>query len=87
MTTLGIQPNGADVRRMNGKDETANAYVRYFSTLLRALTVPGAPNISAPMGATVMFQKIVHDGLVGHSFLSAHVVTFDITHGEMIFGQ
>ena len=87
MNALGIDPNGANVKRVEGKDETANAYRRYFAELPRALTIPDAENISAPAGATVMFQKIIHDGLVGHSFLSAHTVTFDVAHAEMIFGR
>jgi hypothetical protein len=87
MAPLGIPTIGPNVRVVGGKDETANEFVRYFSILPRALSVPSAPNISAPTGATVMFQKIIHDGLVGHSFLSAHTVTFDVANGEMIFGD
>jgi hypothetical protein len=33
----------------------------------------------------MMFQRIIHDGLVGHDFLNAHSTTFDLAHGAMIF--
>jgi hypothetical protein len=87
MKELGIPTIGPNVKIVDGKDETSNEYVRYFSKLPRALAVPGAANVSAPAEATVMFQKIIHDGLVGHSFLSAHTaITFDVANGIMIFG-
>jgi hypothetical protein len=40
-----------------------------------------------PKEASVMFQKIIHDGLLGQEFLRAHVVTFDIPRASMIFGR
>lgn len=87
MAALGIDPNAPTTRRVDGKDETANAYVRYFSKLPRALGVANAPTINAAAGKTVMFQRIIHDGLVGHDFLSSHVVTFDLRNAEMTFGE
>jgi len=32
-----------------------------------------------------MFQKIIHDGLVGDSFLRNFAVTYDVANARMIF--
>jgi hypothetical protein len=34
---------------------------------------------------SVMFQKIIYDGLVGHYFLREFRVTYDLPRKEMIF--
>lgn len=87
MSTLGIRPDGEGVRRVEDSDETDHPYVRYFASLPRDLPIPGAAGIIVPAHATVMFQSIIHDGLVGHEFLSAHTVTFDLPRAEMIFSR
>ncbi len=86
MKMLEIDPTGAGVRRVTGRDETAHEYVRWFTKLANAARVPGTSTIGVPAGATVMFQKIIHDGLVGHAFLSAHTTTYDLRRSQMIFG-
>jgi hypothetical protein len=85
MMTLGIDPAGNGVRKVEGHDETDQPFVRHFTALPRSLHVPGLAGVGVEAGKTVMFQRIVHDGLVGHDFLSAHTTTFDVPHGEMIF--
>jgi hypothetical protein len=87
MATLGIAPHGPGVKRVEGHDETEQPYIRYFATLPSAASLVGASGITVPSGSTVMFQKIIHDGLVGHTFLSAHSTTFDVAHRKMIFGK
>jgi hypothetical protein len=34
-----------------------------------------------------MFQKAIHDGLVGHAFSSTHVVTSDVSRSQTIFAR
>lgn len=87
MTTLGIDPDGPNIERKDGSDETGAAYVRRYAKLPKAVHVPSEQAIGAPEGTTVMFQKIIHDGLIGQQFLKAHVVTFDLPRGAMIFGR
>jgi Aspartyl protease len=87
MAPLGIAPSGPGVKRFEGRDETAQPYFGYFATLPGVAEVVGANRVTVPQGSTVMFQKIIHDGLVGHTFLSAHTTTFDVPHRKMIFGD
>jgi hypothetical protein len=87
MATLGIDPSGEGVKRIEGKDETDHPYVRFFASLPRAVAVVEAPSVTAPAGAQVMFQTIIHDGLVGQESLRRTAVTFDIPRSSMIFGQ
>lgn len=85
MEPLGIAADGPGVKRVDGKDETEHGYTRWFTSMPRAAKVPSTQGVGVPTGATVMFQKIIYDGLVGHTFLSAHVTTYDLAHGQMIF--
>lgn len=85
MSTLAIDPDGPGVERQLGKDETGNAYVRRYAKLPRAIPAAHAPAITVRAGRTVMFQKIVHDGLVGQEFLKEHVVTFDLRASTLTF--
>ncbi len=88
MAPLGIDPAATGVKRVEGTDETGHAYVRTYTTLPRAVRVPsphGAPSVTAPAGSGVMFQRIIHDGLVGQRFLRPSAVTFDLVGGAMIF--
>ncbi|HEX7667837.1 MAG TPA: hypothetical protein VF407_25095, partial [Polyangiaceae bacterium] len=87
MSVLGIDPNAASTRKVEGHDETDNPYTRYNAALPRSLPVPTTPNVEATTGSAVVFQKIIHDGLVGHVFLSAHTVTFDVPDAQMIFAR
>jgi hypothetical protein len=87
MASLGIEPGGAGVKQVEGHDETGQAYVRFFASLPRAVNVAGAPTVRAPAGSKVMFQRIIHDGLVGQDFLRQTAVTFDIEHAAMIFAR
>lgn len=85
MKPLGIDPSAPEVKKVEGHDETDHAYTRYFTLLPRPLHLRGLPEVGVPAQKTVMFQRIIHDGLVGHDFLSTHTVTFDVPHGEMVF--
>ena len=85
MSKLGLKPDGASVKRVDGTDETGHSYVRFFAALPHAARVVGATDVEVPANSTVMFQRIIHDGLVGHAFLSAHNTTFDLAHAMMIF--
>jgi hypothetical protein len=86
MMTLGIAKDAAGVKQVDGQDETEHGYTRWFTSMPRPARVPGTLRVGVSAGATVMFQKIIHDGLVGHAFLSGHVTTYDLARGQMIFG-
>jgi len=87
MATLAISPDGPSVERKEGRDETGALYVRRYAKLPREVHVPSAPALVVPKESTVMFQKIIHDGLIGQEFLRTRAVTFDIPGAAMIFGR
>lgn len=82
---VGVELEDPSVRRVEGRDETGHRYVRRFTRLPGTIHVAGAPSIrqSEP---EVMFQRIIHDGLLGHAFLREFVVTYDVPGERMIFG-
>lgn len=84
MQSLGIQVTAKDVRKTQGTDETGHAFNRYFTTLAGNTYLPDHPEMKIP-SISVMFQKIIYDGLVGHFFLREFTVTYDLKHSQMIF--
>ncbi|HEY2777623.1 MAG TPA: hypothetical protein VGI77_06935 [Gaiellaceae bacterium] len=64
-------------RRVEGTDETGNAYTRRFTTLPGRVHPSAAPELGQD-DPEVMFQRIIYDGLVGAAFLRRFVVTFDV---------
>lgn len=87
LSVLGLDPNGPSIQRKEGRDETGAPYVRRYAKLPRAVHVPSAPAIGVGQDRSVMFQKIIHDGLIGQEFLREHVITFDIAGANLIFGR
>jgi len=81
---LGVDLDDPAVRKVEGRDETGHDYVRHFTALSGVVRVPTAPEL-AQRDPGVMFQKIVYDGLVGHSFLRNFAVTFDLPNERLIF--
>lgn len=82
----GALLTGPDVRVVDGTDETGHAYRRTFTRLGGAIHPTGAPHL-AQRDPEVMFQRIIHDGLVGDAFLRDYVVTYDVPGARMIFGN
>lgn len=84
-SALGIDLEGADVRRQVGEDETAHAYTRYFTTL-EGLSFGAAPAMPRTQ-LRVMFQEIIHDGLIGTDVMSSFVMTFDVARSRVILAE
>jgi hypothetical protein len=82
--SLGVDLDG--VRRVDGTDESGGAYSRYFTTLRGTIHPDGAP-AAAQHGPNVMFQAIIHDGLVGHAFLQRFDVTYDLPRSRILLGR
>jgi Aspartyl protease len=83
---LRIDLGGAAVRTVHGRDETGQDYARHFTTLRGVVRVPTAPSL-AQRDPDVMFQRIIYDGLVGHSFLRNFAVTYDLPNERLLFAQ
>ncbi len=84
MKSLNIR--NAKIKRVVGKDETGHSFIRYFTELPGNICLKDAPSISQKK-PDVMFQKIIHDGLIGNSFLKQFTVTYDLAHSQMIFSN
>ena len=72
----------SDVRRVEGTDETGHRYTRLFTTLRGRVHPTAAPGLGQDE-PDVMFQSIIHDGLVGDAFLRRFAVTFDVADGSL----
>lgn len=72
------------IRKVLGQDETGHEYARYFTTLPGDISLTAAPTFRQH-DPQVMFQKIIHDGLVGDQFLRNFVTTYDLAQSRMIF--
>ncbi len=80
---VGVDLAGTGVRHVEGTDETGNPYVRSFTRLEGSIHPTLAPELALPK-PDVMFQRIIHDGLVGDAFLRNFLVTWDIPASRMI---
>lgn len=78
----GLGIDLSTVRTQQGQDETGHAYTRYFTTL-DTLSLVDAPESTRPT-LRVMFQEIIHDGLIGTDYLSSFIATFDVAHARVI---
>jgi hypothetical protein len=72
-----------EVRRVDGTDETGNRYTRRFASLRGRIHPTAAPTLGQDDPA-VMFQRIIHDGLVGDAFLRRFRVTFDLPRASLV---
>jgi hypothetical protein len=82
----GVQLDATDARQEEGVDETGNPYLRTFTRLKGSIQPAGAPDL-AHNNPDVMFQRIIHDGLLGHAYLSRYTVTWDIPTSEIRLQQ
>jgi hypothetical protein len=82
----GVDLTGPSVRRVEGRDETGHSFARYFTTLRGDLSLAAAPQLRQA-DPDVMFQEIIHDGLIGDRFLRNFVVTYDLPRSRMIFAR
>ncbi|MGH3170151.1 MAG: hypothetical protein ACRDN0_30250, partial [Trebonia sp.] len=79
-----IDLEAGTTRKLVGQDETGHEYARYYATLRGDISLTAAPAFRQ-RDPQVMFQKIIHEGLVGDGFLRNFVTTFDLARSRMIF--
>ncbi|MBN9415558.1 MAG: aspartyl protease family protein [Candidatus Eremiobacteraeota bacterium] len=83
MPALGIPDQGDGIRVVREKDETDYSFTRWFTRLRGNVRLNGEAKLEQ-RGERVMFQQIIHDGLIGDDFLKHYIVTFDLSHSRMI---
>lgn len=86
MNKLNISQTDPKVKRKDAKDETGHSYARFFTTLNGPVHLLGAEDMKLE-SPSVMFQKIIYDGLVGFYFLREFDVTYDLRSSQMIFNR
>lgn len=85
MARLGVAADATTTKRIDGTDETGHSYARHFATIAGSIAPTAAPQMKQE-GPRVMFQRIIHDGLIGRSFLQGFAVTFDLPRSRLILG-
>jgi hypothetical protein len=80
----GINLAAEGTRKLLGQDETGHEYTRYFTTLPGDISLTPAPAFRQHH-PQVWFQEIIHDGLIGDTFLKNFVTTYDLAGSRMIF--
>jgi len=85
MAECGVEIDGPGVTARAGVDETGHSYVRYDATLAGDVHLEAAPE-TAHRSPRVIFQEIIHDGLVGSEYLYRYRFSFDLAGGRMILG-
>ena len=81
---LGVKT--ANLKKVEGKDETGHSYLRYFGEIPGPMALSKAPELEQKK-FKIMFQKIIYDGLIGQSFLRNFIVTFDLPRSRLIFSK
>jgi hypothetical protein len=84
MTALGVLPGGASVRSAEGEDETGFRFVRHFARVEGEVRLKGTTSVRQ-RNPSVMFQRIIYDGLLGDDFLRRFNVTFDLARARIGF--
>lgn len=78
----GVDLDANELHREEGVDETGNQYTRTFTRLQGPIHPADTPGL-AQHDPDVMFQQIIHDGLIGHAYLSSFIVTWDIPNSQI----
>jgi hypothetical protein len=86
MVECGVATDDPAVTARTGVDETGHSYVRYDTTLGGAVHLAAAPE-TVQEAPRVMFQEIIHDGLVGTDFLYRYRFSFDLAGARMVLGR
>ncbi len=81
---LGVHLGTPSVRTVEGEDETGYHYARHFTEVAGTFRLNGTAAI-VQTNPAVMFQRIIHDGLLGDAFLRRFRVTFDLGRSRIGF--
>lgn len=84
LSLLGIPKSAPQVKVVTGSDETGFTYERYFAAEPVVIGV-AAGDATYARPVRTMFQRIIHDGLIGDAYLKHFIVTFDLPRRELIW--
>ncbi|WP_371400727.1 retropepsin-like domain-containing protein [Kribbella sp. NBC_00662] len=81
----GVDLADPKVSMRTGTDETGYEWQRHWATIAGSVHLAAAPQ-TAQAAPRIMFQDIIHDGLVGTGYLERYRMTFDITGARLVLG-
>jgi hypothetical protein len=76
----------AGVSTTTGTDETGHNWTRHSATIAGEVHLAAAPG-TAHSAPRVVFQDIIHDGLVGADYLYRYRTTIDISGARLILSR
>ena len=85
MAECGVEVGGDGVTAREGVDETGHTYVRYDATLAGGVHLAAAP-ATEQTDPRVIFQEIIHDGLIGAEYLYRYRFSFDLAGERLVLG-
>lgn len=86
MKQLKVDHKAKNVRVEKQNDETGHSYIRYFSDIAGPIAPTAAPELKQE-NLSVMFQKIIYDGLIGNDFMKRFTVTYDLPNSRIILNK
>jgi hypothetical protein len=86
MSDCGVQRGDPGVTMKSGTDETGYEWTRHWVSIPGSVHLAAAPETAQP-APRVQFQDIIHDGLIGASYLERCLTTFDVSGERLILGD
>lgn len=86
MPDCQVASNDRRIDELQGIDETGQSFTRRFITIDGSVQVPGEP-LTTQRAPRVMFQQIIHDGLIGTEFLDRFCYSFDVPREQLVLAQ
>lgn len=71
------------IDEVQGTDETGQSFTRRFITIDGSVQIPGEA-LTTHREPRVMFQQIIHDGLIGTDFLNHFCYSFDVPQEHLV---
>jgi hypothetical protein len=85
LVDCGISADDPRIEVREGADETGNRFVRRFVSLDGTVCLVGGAE-TAQGAPRAMFQKIIHDGLLGTDYLRRFSYSFDVARSRLVLG-
>lgn len=86
MDLLKVDRNSKDVIIEKSHDETNHHYVRYFGKIAGPIAPAATPDLKQT-NLSVMFQKIIYDGLIANDYMKRFTVTYDLANSRIILND
>jgi len=80
---LNLLTRDKDLKKTKIKDETGFTRTRYYSKVSGRFLLLGSQSVYQN-NPIVMFQNIIHDGVIGNDFFKDRVVTYDLKRKRII---